>query len=260
MQFRQIRGATSIITYSGTRFLIDPFFAPKGGSRSVPSPYNTLGNPLVELPVPIEEIIAVDAVIVTHMHHFDHFDEAAAKALPKSMPMFTQSPKEAEDMRDLGFKNVTALTDEGVFFAKATLRRVDALHGHGVRADDYYSTMNTPAEASGVVFTAQDEKTLYLAGDTIWYDGVQKTIEKHRPGVIAVNAANAQFFDGTPLLMGMDGFLEVAKTAPDATLVATHMDAVNHARVTRVDLRKFVNQQGIANRVHIPEDGEEILL
>lgn len=30
MQFQQIRGATSIITYGGKKFLLDPFLAPKG--------------------------------------------------------------------------------------------------------------------------------------------------------------------------------------------------------------------------------------
>lgn len=55
--------------------------------RERPSPYNNFSNPLVELPLSASEIIAVDAVIVTHMHHFDHFDDHAAKALPKTMPM-----------------------------------------------------------------------------------------------------------------------------------------------------------------------------
>ena len=35
----------------------------------IPSPYNNSPNPLVELPLPVEEIVSVDAVIVTHMHH-----------------------------------------------------------------------------------------------------------------------------------------------------------------------------------------------
>lgn len=257
MRFQQIRGATSIITYGGGRFLIDPFFAEKGSHPPVPSPYNTSPNPLVDLPLAVEEIIAVDAVIVTHMHHFDHFDAAAQEALPKSMPMFTQSRQEAEDMRSLGFTHVTALTEDGVTFADVTLYRVDALHGDGVRADYYYKKFGLPADASGVVFRAAGEKTLYVAGDTLWYDGVKNTIEKYRPEVIVLNAANAQMFDGTPILMGPDGVEEVAKAAPEAVLIATHMDAVNHARVTRADLKKFADENGLSQRLHIPEDGEQ---
>ena len=40
MEFQQIRGATSIVTFGGLRFLIDPFFAPKGSTPPIPSPYN----------------------------------------------------------------------------------------------------------------------------------------------------------------------------------------------------------------------------
>ncbi len=260
MQFQQIRGATSVITYNGRKFLLDPFLAPKGAFPPIPSPYNNFTNPLVELPLPISEIIAVDAVIVTHMHHFDHFDDHAAKALPKTMPIFVQSAKEAKDMRMLGFTNVTALTDAGVDFGGVTLYRTEALHGDGVTADYYYQKLGLPSEACGVVFRAAGEKVFYVAGDTLWYDGVRRAIEKYKPEVIALNAANAQMYDGTPILMGVDGVKEVAQAAPDAILIATHMDAVNHARVSREDLKKFGRVNGLERRLHIPKDGEVVSL
>lgn len=260
MQFQQIRGATSVITYGGKKFLLDPFLAPKGTFPPVPSPYNNFSNPLVELPIPVRDIIAVDAVIVTHMHHFDHFDDNAAKALPKTMPMFVQSETEAGDMRKLSFTNVTALPDAGVTFDGVTLYRTEALHGDGVTAAYYYQKIGLPAEACGVVFRAPGEKTFYAAGDTLWYDGVRQAIEKYKPEVIALNAANAQMYDGTPILMGVDGVKEVAQTAPDAILIATHMDAVNHARVSREDLKKFGKDNGLAQRLRIPEDGEIVRL
>ena len=260
MLFQQIRGATSIITFSEKRVLLDPFLAPKGTFPPVPSPYNTLPNPLVELPLPVGEIIAVDAVIVTHMHHFDHFDDHAAKALPKTIPMFVQSAKEAVDMRMLGFTNVTVLTDAGVDFGDVTLYRTKALHGDGVTADYYYQKFGLPSEACGVVFRAVGEKVFYVAGDPLWCDSVRQAIEKYKPEVIALNAANAQMYDGTPILMGVDGVKEVAQAAPDAILIATHMDAVNHARVSREDLKKFSNANGLVQRLHIPEDGEVVSL
>ena len=242
MEFQQIRGATVKITYDRKVFLVDPFFAAK-------DEYSPLEGchfpdkrwPTADLPMSIENIVAgIDAVIVTHMHHFDHFDDYAAKALPKAMQMFVQSEKENGDMKALGFTNVTTLTDEGVNFGDVAL--------------------GLPSEACGVVFRADGEKTFYAAGDTLWYDGIRRAIEKHQPDVIALNAANAQMYDGTPILMGVDGVREVALAAPDAILIATHMDAVNHARVTREDLRKFSMANGLEHRLHIPEDGEIVSL
>lgn len=256
MQFQQIRSATSIVTFNQTRFLIDPCFAPKGALPSIPSPYNKLKNPLVDLPLPIEELIKVDAVIVTHMHHFDHFDNYAADALPKDIPMFTQSEKEADDMGRLGFTNVTAMTEDGVDFNGTTLHRTEALHGDGVNAAYYYKKYGVPGDACGVVFCADDEKSFYIAGDTLWYEGVRKTIEQYQPAVITLSPANAQLYNGTPLLMGMEGVSEVAAVAPDAILIANHMDALNHTHVSRADLAEYSKRNHLEYRLFIPEDGE----
>lgn len=259
MKFQQIRGATSIITFDGAKFLLDPFFAPKGTCPPVPSPYNTLSNPLVDLPLPVKEIIDVDAVIVTHMHHFDHFDTAAAEAIPKNMPVFVQSDKENEDMRKLGFTVVTTLVEEGVKFRDITIYRIEALHGSGVTADYYYKMRGFPSEACGVVLSAPGEKVFYAAGDTVWFDGVRKALEKFKPDVIALNAANAQFYDGTPILMGVDGLMEVAKSLPSARLIATHLDAVNHARTGRKEIAEFAHKNCLETRLSIPNDGEMII-
>lgn len=256
MKFQQIRGATAIVTFAGKRFLIDPFFADKGTTPPIPSPYNNSPNPLVELPVAIDKLVAVDAVVVTHMHHFDHFDDAARDAIPKDKPMFTQNAGEADDMRTLGFRSVTALTESGVLFDGITLFRTDAAHGLGEASDNNYKAFGFPSDASGVVFKHPDEKTLYMAGDTVWYAGVKDAIDQHQPEVIVLNAAQAAFPDETPILMGTAGLYEVVRAAPGATVIASHMDAVNHARLTRNDLRQFVNEKQINRQVLIPADGE----
>lgn len=260
MNFQQIRGATSIITFAGKKFLLDPFFAEKGSSYSVPSPHNNLPNPLVSLPVSIEYLISVDAVIVTHMHHFDHFDERAKEAIPKEMPIFAQNASEYEDMLNLGFENVTYLTPEGVLFEKISLFKTEAAHGQGENAQKYYNEFGLPAEACGVIFEAPEEKTLYVAGDTVWYAGVQNAIDRFHPEIIVVNAAHAQFYDGTPIIMGADDVYQVSKAAPASIIIASHMDAVNHARLTRAKLKDFTQKMGIAHQVVVPEDGETLSL
>ena len=256
MKFQQIRGATVVITFGGKTFLVDPFFADKGSTPPIPSPYNNSPNPLVVLPVSVKDLVSVDAVVVTHMHHFDHFDEAARDAIPKDKPVFTQNEGEAADMRQLGFKNVTALKDSGVLFGEVTLFRTDAAHGLGEASDKNYKAFGLPADASGVVFKHTDEKTLYIAGDTVWYKGVEDAIAKHQPEIIVLNAALAAFPDETPILMGTDGLYEVSKAAPAAAIIASHLGAVNHARIGRKEIRSFVAGNNLTERVYVPEDGE----
>ena len=52
--------------------------------------------------------------------------------------------------------------------------------------------------------------------------------------------------------------LKVAHAAPAASILATHMEAVNHATLSRSNLRDFAEAKGIASRVHIPQDGETV--
>lgn len=260
MKFTQIRGATSIITYAGERILIDPVFAPKGAFPPVPSPHNLLRNPLVELPSPIPDICVVEAVIVTHMHHFDHFDNMAAQSLPKDIPVFTQDNEEKEDMCALGFAKSRVLTPTGVNWQSITLYGVEALHGTGESVARSYAERNIKPKASGIILEADGEPTVYLAGDTIWYEGVKRNIERYRPRVIVLNAADARFYDESPILMGTDGIAAVASVAPYATIIISHLDAVNHARLGRNEIRAFIAETKLQECVLVPEDGETLTI
>jgi len=62
------------------------------------------------------------------------------------------------------------------------------------------------SEITGLVcegaFKHNSERTLYVAGDTVWYDAVQEVIDTHNPEVIVVNAGDNHFNEGGSLLMG----------------------------------------------------------
>ncbi|MBQ6351961.1 MAG: MBL fold metallo-hydrolase [Lentisphaeria bacterium] len=102
MQFQQIRSATAIVTFGGSRFLIDPWLAPKDACPPIPGAADPkLRCPVYELPLPIPEILKVDAVIATHLH-FDHFDETAIKVIPKTLTIFAQDEMDAVSLRQNG--------------------------------------------------------------------------------------------------------------------------------------------------------------
>lgn len=125
-----------------------------------------LRNPLVELPMSAEEVLAgVDAVIVTHTH-LDHWDDAAQQMLPKDLPLFVQNESDAQLIRGQGFRDVRILEDQAAF-GGVTLSRTGGQHG----TDTMFATPELAeflGVAIGVVFEAPGHKTLYLAGDTIW--------------------------------------------------------------------------------------------
>ena len=262
MIFQQIRSATAIVTFGGVRFLIDPWFAPKESYDPIPVA-KTKGRrfPFTDLPVPVQEIVqGTDAVIVTHLH-FDHFDRSSVEALPMSLPLLAQDEEDASVLRGYGFADVRVLSPAGCVFRGVQLHPTACLHGQPGRIESLYNPLGMRGEVMGVVFSGGGERhVFYLAGDTIWFDGVRQAIERWSPDVIAVNAAEASVEDYGRIIMGIQDLEQVLAAAPQATLIATHMDAVGHAELSREELRRYVSAHALEGRVLIPEDGESIQL
>ncbi|PAF21388.1 hypothetical protein CHH49_10835 [Terribacillus saccharophilus] len=251
MNIKLIRNATLVVEYAGKKILVDPMLAEKGAYPPFPNAARQdQNNPTLELPFSVEEIIKdIDAVIVTHLH-IDHWDDAAKEVLPKDIKLYAQNEEDAEQIRKDGFQNVEVLTNETVFEG-IQMSKTKGEHGRG-------EILNMTGLVSGVVLKHQDEKSLYIAGDTVWYEGVQEEIENHKPEVIVLNAGANQFFEGGPIVMDKDDVHEVFKAAPRSEIICVHMEAANHWGLSRVDLKDFVNDKGISSNVFVPNDGESI--
>lgn len=260
MQFQQIRSATSIVAFGGKRFLIDPMLADQGAYPSIPDTSDTgRGNPDCPLPFPKERLFDVDAVIATHLH-FDHFDEEAFRSLPKHLPIFSPLESEAAALRSRGFADVRIFKTEGTTFEGVTLRATPCDHGTSHRATAAaYEAFGITGDAHGVVFTSPEEKdAFYLVGDSVYCDAVAEVIRNARPGIVAVNAAGAQFPRGHLLIMNAYDVLTLMRDFPDVNVIATHVEGVSHATVARPMLRSFAETHGLA-RLSIPEDGETLV-
>lgn len=249
----QVRNATLRVNYGGVRFLIDPLLADKGAYSGFEGSANSeLRNPLVSLPMPIERIVDVDAVIVTHLHS-DHWDDAAKTGLRKSMVIFAQDDEDAAQIKQQGFTDVRVLT-ETTEFNGVRLAKTAGQHG----TDEALKAMPSLGRVCGIAFSHPSAKTLYVAGDTIWNRHVEEAIARHRPGVIVLNAGKAVMTGFAPIIMGEADVLAVHKAAPKATLVASHMEAINHCILSRADLRAFSEREGFASSLLIPADGESL--
>lgn len=235
MRLTLVRNATLLLEIDGRRVLVDPMLDAAGARPPVENSPNPRRNPLVPLPLPVEEIVrGLDAVIVTHLHR-DHFDDAAARLLPRDVPVFCQ-PEDEPALAALGL--VTRPVEPTLDWNGLRIERTGARHGSG-------ETATLLAPVSG--FVVGD---LYIAGDTIWCAEVDRAITKHRPRVAVVNGSGARFLDSDPLVMTAADVAQVVARVP--TVVVVHLEAINHCLETRSEVRAAVPE------VLVPEDGETL--
>lgn len=258
MQFHQIRNATAIIHYAGKKILIDPMLSAKGAFPGFPGTMNDhLRNPRVDLPMPVNEVIDVDAIIVTHLHT-DHWDDAARSLIPRDMPIFVQNAADRDTLAKDGFSQLYILGQNSEFDG-IKLTATQCQHG----SDEAYQNpelAQTLGEVAGVIFQAAGEPVVYLAGDTIWTDEVESTLTRYQPQVVILNTGYALLPEYGPIIMGKEDLLRTHQVLPGAQIIATHMDAVNHAGQSRQQLRDYIAEHHLQARVSVPEDGEVVSL
>ncbi|PLK22816.1 hypothetical protein C0V72_13010 [Porphyrobacter sp. TH134] len=267
-----MRNATARLDYAGQTFLLDPMLSAKG---ALPSFAGIAPNPTLELPVPVADIIAdVDGVIVSHLHP-DHFDPAAAQALPKAIPILTPSNQAAIDpanaaettqsfaaqLAAYGFTNVATIGDRGTSFRGVTVTQEFGAHGTGL-AGQLLGGVN------GIVLKAPGQPTIYWTGDTILdAEGrIEAILARYKPDIIIAHTGGAMVkaLSPDPILMNEAQALALFRAAdrynPKVRIVAVHMNALDHCFTTRESLAKAVAglPEGLRRRIDIPEEGQRI--
>ena len=252
MRIHFIRHATFAFEVGTLRVLVVPMLGEAGTAPAIQNTPNQRPNPLVDLPFGAEGLSDLventDAVVVTHTHD-DHWDGRARELIPKDTPVLCQRHDE-EAFSGAGFATVSPfepdLTWEGLRFF-----RTGGQHGTGEIGEQM-------GRVSGFVVRSEGSPTLYVAGDTIWCDEVEEALLAHRPDVVVVNAGAARFLEGDPITMTAEDVARVCRAAPEARVIAVHMEAINHCLLTRNELAGALDEQGLARRVEIPADGEKL--
>ncbi len=237
MRLTLVRNATLVLELAGRRIVVDPMLDDAGARPPIEGTRNQVPNPTVPLPIPAEDVVhGLDAVVVTHRHR-DHLDSRAEELLPRDVPVFCQ-PDDEQALREVGLD--ARPVQDSLVWEGIRIARTPGRHGSGRMAE-------LLAPVSGFVLD-----DLYVAGDTVWYEGVAATIERFDPRVAVVNAGAAEFAEGGLIIMGIDDVREVAARVP--TVVAVHLEALNHCYLTRASLRAALPD------VLVPDDGETLTL
>jgi hypothetical protein len=94
----------------------------------------------------------------------------------------------------------------------------------------------------------------------VLYPPVVETIKETSPDIIVTHSCGAKW-DGDLIVMDAEQTIATCELAKDACIVAVHMEALDHATVSRADLRRAADVAKIsARRLLIPADGETLAL
>jgi L-ascorbate metabolism protein UlaG (beta-lactamase superfamily) len=99
--------------------------------------------------------------------------------------MVVQNEDDVNELKTMGFTDVITFENDELTIGNLSVHRVDCIHG------DNEDSAKRMGKTSGYVIKADNEPTLYLVGDTVYFDGVEETINAYNPEVIVVNYCGA---------------------------------------------------------------------
>jgi L-ascorbate metabolism protein UlaG (beta-lactamase superfamily) len=247
MKIQFIRHATFVLTVNNKKIVVDPMLSNPGALPPIPLTPNRVRNPLIPLPVDVNELISgADAVLLTH-YHFDHFDSAAEKLLPKDILIFCQ-PGDDKKLNDKGFANLRVI-NEVVEWKTLSIRRFPANHGKGF-------LLGKILKKSSSYFIQAGDESLFITGDALLDQLLISSLRETKPEHIIANTGAAKFLFGEPITLTADALLQIKHILPKAKILAVHMDAINHCQLSKDALQKYLIENKVMADITVPNEGD----
>ncbi|MFA9499371.1 MBL fold metallo-hydrolase [Mannheimia sp. E30BD] len=217
ISYQHIRNATAKITYGDATFLVDPYLAEKGRYAGFAGTKNS------EQRNPLIEL--AEPV------------ESILKDIDAVIVTHTHDDHWDEVAQKLIDKNLPIFVQDAMYSNPALAELL--------------------GNAMGVVFKSENEKTLYIVGDTIWNEQVETALNQHKPEVIVMNMGHAELADSSnSIIMGTNDVAKMAEVMPNASIITVHMDTVNHGKTSKADMRAFISGKAFEKRVAVPNESE----
>jgi L-ascorbate metabolism protein UlaG (beta-lactamase superfamily) len=244
-----VGGPTVLIEFDGIRLLTDPTFDPPGLYQETPVRFEKTSGPALS----VQEVGPLDAVLLSHDHHFDNLDHSGRAMLPQVPLVYTTNAGAARlGGNALGlapFETRTLQTRGGKrLLVTATPAR------HGPVGIEPYS-----GDVVGFLLGVdQPGDLVYITGDTVWYHGTAEVARRYLPKVVVLYTGAAEPRGRFHMTMGSEDALEAAHAFPDATLVAVHNEGWVHIKETHAQLADTFTKLGAGPRLTPLQRGEAL--
>ncbi len=115
------------------------------------------------------------------------------------------------------------------------------------------------ANGAGFFLALPKEPSIYISGDTVYTDEVDRALTQLKPDICVIPAGSASLDVGGPILMSLEEIITFIRNAP-GKVIANHLEALNHCPTTRLQLKVELEKRDLLSKTIIQEDGQTIAL
>lgn len=242
-----IGGPTVFIEYAGVKFLTDPTFDKADREYDLGAvKLKKITNPAVS----IEDIGSVDIVLLSHDQHSDNLDEAGRGVLPQAGRVFTtvsgakRLGGNAEGLSN--WQSVEILSSNG---QKIKITATPCRHGPP-------NVEKVAGDVIGFILESDDEPTVYITGDTVYYRGVSDVADRYNVDLMLAFAGAAKTRGAFELTMSVRDLLECADVFKTSKITPVHFEGWAHFSQGIDEIKESFAAFGITDRLFLVEKGE----
>jgi L-ascorbate metabolism protein UlaG (beta-lactamase superfamily) len=248
-RFTYLVGPTYLIEIGSFRFLSDPGFDPEGTERSEGPGHDLRKN--MAPPVPVEEIGRIDAVFVSHAHHFDNLDNTGREWLPRGGRILSDqyaadALRGSVDAEVLATWQSTELTNEQG--ERITVTAMPAVHTNN---EDIRSAVG---ETTGFLleWDGQKDGGILITGDSVWIEDYEEIEKRYKvgTGILHMGAANVPAVGDIRLTMNGEEGARLTELLNLKNVFPAHFEGWLHYKEGREKMGESFDKAGMAERLH----------
>lgn len=247
-----VGGPTAIIEYGGLRFLTDPTFDHAGSCHSHNQVKLTKTS---DAAIDAASVGPIDAVLLSHDHHFDNLDTSGRAYLdrvPRVLTTVAGAGRLAKPQVQ-GLKDWESVVISGASGHKVRVTATPCRHGPAGIEPIAGDVVGFILEADG-----EDGASVYVTGDTVYYEGVAEVARRFAPSHILAFAGAAQPRGPINLTMSNDDLLDTARAFPNALIVPIHAEGWAHFTQPPEQAAGVFAALGLADRIRLIGRGETL--
>ncbi len=250
-------GATYVIEVGSFRFITDPGFDPKGTEKSEGPGHDLKKN--MAPPMSADGVGKVDAVFLSHAHHYDNLDNTGKAMLSKWGRVLTTPDGAAT----LGGSTEALATWETVELSNDQGETVQVTGMPAVHTNDP-EIRGAVGETMGFLLEWDGQKNgaFYISGDTVYIDEIEEIGRRYDVGsaILHMGAASVPAVGGRRLTMNGEEGAKVTKTLGIKAAFPAHFEGWEHYQEGRSGVEKGFSAAGVADALHMLDPGESAQL